>query len=88
MEPELNPVPTQTEHPARATARTVFAVVIALAIGAPLLITASGVGSDVAGVAVILAIAGAITRIMALPWTNEFLARFAPWLAAAPKTGA
>lgn len=88
IETEQASAPTQTEHPYRATIRTAFAVVIALAVGAPLLIEASGAGTDVAGVAVILAVAAAITRVMALPWTNEFLERFIPWLAAAPKSEA
>ena len=76
---------TQTEHPARATVRTLFAVLIALAAGAPILIQASGADGNIVGVAAVLAVAGGITRVMALPWTEDFLGRFLPWLAAAPK---
>lgn len=74
--------PTQTRHPWRATVRTVFAVVVALAAMLPLLVEASGVDETLAPVAGALAIAGAITRVMALPAVNAFLARFVPWLAA------
>lgn len=74
--------PTQTRHPWRATVRTVVAVVVALAAMLPLLIEASGVDETLAPVAGALAIAGAITRIMALPAVEAFLARFVPWLSA------
>lgn len=76
--------PTQVQRPWRATARTVFAVVIALATMLPLLVQASGLDEAWRPVAGALAIAGAITRVMALPVVDDFLARFLPWLAAAP----
>jgi len=72
--------PTQTRHPWRATVRTVVAVVVALAAMLPLLVEASGVDETLAPVAGALAIAGAITRVMALPAVDAFLARFLPWL--------
>lgn len=76
---------TQSAHPWRATIRTVLAVVVALAAGAPLIYTAIMQADPVtatgaAGVA--LAVAGAITRVMALPFVETFLRRFVPWLAA------
>lgn len=74
--------PTQTRHPWRATIRTTFAVVVALAAMLPALVAASGVDETLAPVAGALAIAGAITRVMALPAVDAFLSRFVPWLAA------
>ncbi|SFM72171.1 hypothetical protein SAMN05421671_3140 [Pimelobacter simplex] len=76
--------PTQVRRPWRATARTLFAAVVALAAMLPLLVQASGLDDTWAPVAGALAIAGAITRIMALPVVEDFLARFVPWLAAEP----
>ena len=76
---------TQGVHPWRATARTVFALVLALAAMAPLIYEAiaqadaEGATGAAAGA---LAIAGAITRVLALPAVEAFLARFVPWLAA------
>ena len=76
--------PTQTRHPWRATIRTALAVVVALAAMLPALVAASGVDQTLAPVAGALALAAAITRVMALPAVDEFLARFVPWLAADP----
>lgn len=76
---------TQSAHPWRATVRTVFAAVVALAAGAPLLYTAifnDDPATATGGLAVVLAVAGAITRVMALPFVEDFLRRFVPWLAA------
>lgn len=75
---------TQSRRPWRATARTVFQAVVALAAGLPLILAAAGLGEAVPGVAVTLAVAAALTRVMALPWTEDFLRRFVPWLAADP----
>lgn len=72
---------TQTRHPWRATIRTAVAVIVALAAMLPLLVAASGLDETLAPVAGALAIAGAITRVMALPAVDAFLARFLPWLA-------
>lgn len=76
---------TQTKHPWRATARTIFAAVVSLAAMAPAIYAAITSGSPEAATgwgAIALAIAGAITRLMALPAVEEFLRRFVPWLAA------
>lgn len=76
---------TQGVHPWRATVRTVFALVVALAAMAPLIYgavaqaDAEGATGAAAGA---LAIAGAITRVLALPAVDAFLARFVPWLSA------
>lgn len=82
VEPVVTPNPTQARHPWRATARTIFAAVIALAAMLPLLVEASGVDETAGAVAGALAIAGAITRIMAIPQVNDFLERFLPFLGA------
>lgn len=79
------PVPTQVKRPWRATARTLFAALVALAAMLPLLVEASGLDETLAPVAGALAIAGAITRIMALPGVEAFLQQFLPFLAATPK---
>lgn len=76
--------PTQVRRPWKATVRTVFAVVVALAAMFPLLVQASGLDETLGPVAGALAISSAITRIMALPSVDDFLARFLPWLAADP----
>lgn len=76
--------PTQVRRPWRASLRTGFAVIIALAAMTPSLVAASGLDETLRPVAGALAIAAAITRIMALPAVDEFLARFLPWLAADP----
>lgn len=76
---------TQGAHPWRATARTVFAVVVAGAAMAPALyeaIAEDDAASATGAAAVALAIAGAITRALALPAVETFLGRFLPWLAA------
>lgn len=77
----MEPTPTQTAHPWRATVRTLFAALIALAAMFPLLVDASGLDDTWGPVAGSLAIAGAITRIMAIPQVNQFLERFLPFLA-------
>lgn len=76
---------TQGEHPWRATIRTVFALVIALAAAAPFIYEAAVQHNPelaTGAAAGALAIAGAITRIMALPVVESVLQRFMPWLAA------
>lgn len=78
-------VTTQSQHPWRATVRTVLAIIIALAAMAPVVYTAATMQSPelaTGAAAAALTIAGAITRIMALPVVEAFLQRFLPWLAA------
>lgn len=72
--------PTQVAHPAKAVVRTVFAMVVAFAAMWPLIVEAAGLGAE-AWVATSITIAGAITRIMALPAVNGFIERFLPFLA-------
>lgn len=75
---------TQTEHPWRATARTVFAFIVAVAAIWSLVVEAAGFDDALPVVAATVALAGGITRVMALPGVNDLLTRFFPWLAAAP----
>lgn len=77
---------TQGAHPWRATFRTVFALVVAIAAMAPLIYSAIAQASPegaTGAAAGALAIAGAITRVLALPTVDAFLSRFLPWLSAA-----
>lgn len=76
--------PTQTKHPWRATARTVFAVVVALASLLPELVLTAGIPAE-RGVAQVLAVAAVITRMLAMPAVDQLLREHFPWLAAAPK---
>lgn len=81
--------PTQVSRPWRATVRTLFQALVSFAALAPLLAAAveEATGYDVHGVrfvVVALAVAAAITRIMAIPAVEAFLARFLPFLAADP----
>jgi hypothetical protein len=86
----LEPVePTQVRHPWRATVRTVFAAVVAFASMAPLIYQAATGDSPerATGVAAIgLAVAGGVTRVLALPVVEQFLRRFVPFLAAQPRS--
>lgn len=79
--------PTQLRRPWRATVRTVFQLMLALATLLPFI--ASGIYDDVDQAPVVvgqvLAVAAGVTRVMAAPQVEAFLKRFAPWLAAAPK---
>lgn len=67
----------------RSTIRTALAVLIALAAALPVLVAEAGL--DVTRwpwLGVVLAVAAAITRVMASPVTEGLLRRFVPWLAA------
>ena len=75
--------PTQVRRPWRTTSRTLFQAFIALCVMFPVLVQTAGL--DVAAfpwLAVPLAVAGAVARIMALPQVEAFLKRFLPFLAA------
>lgn len=79
-----NARPTQTDHPWRASARTIFQAVVAFAAMWGVVVEAIGLDPAWEWVAASLVVAGAITRVMALPSVEEFLRRFLPFLAAAP----
>lgn len=73
---------TQVAHPGRATLRTVFQILIALAAGWALVIEALGLDPGIPWVAATLAFAAGVTRLMALPFVESLLRQYVPWLAA------
>ena len=75
--------PTQTRHPWRATIRTAFAAAVALASLLPYVVAEAHVDA-VPGVSQVLAVAAAVTRIMAIPGVNDWLKIYLPWLATDP----
>lgn len=82
--------PTQVARPWRTTVRTTFqGIVAAAAVAAP--VYAAATNHDPAAAtgwaATGLAVAAGVTRVMALPAVEGFLARFAPFLAAQPPAG-
>jgi hypothetical protein len=76
---------TQARHPWRATARTAFAFIVGLAAVWSLIVEAAGVDPGLPVVAATIAVATAVTRIMALPGVNNLFDRFAPWLLPEPR---
>ena len=83
MSPLPVSVPSQTVYPWRATVRTVFQLVLAIATLLPVVLVTGGIPVEGA-LAQVVAVALAITRLMQTPAVNEILARFAPWLLAEP----
>ncbi|WP_209021860.1 hypothetical protein [Nocardioides sp. 503] len=78
--------PTQVRRPWRSTARTVFQAFIGLCVLAPLIVGATGLTvAQLPWLGVVLGVAAAVTRIMAIPGVEAWLRRFLPFLAAAPK---
>lgn len=74
---------TQVAHPWRTVVRTIFQLVLGLAIALPSLV----VGLDLppsAGLTAALGIAAAVTRVMAIPAVDALLRQWLPWLAADP----
>lgn len=66
---------TQIRHPWRATARTIFAYAVAIATVWPLIVQALGLDQTWLWVSVSLAVAGGLTRIMAIPAVDTLLAK-------------
>lgn len=84
-----NPYPkraefTQEEHPWQAVTRTIFEVAVGFIPVWVAVVAILGIES-VPWVASSLVLTGAVTRIMAEPVVNEFLTRWVPWLAPAPR---
>ena len=73
--------PTQVRNPRRALIRTIFAAAVSLAAIAPFIVNALGVTATGGVWAAVLAVAGAITRVMALPGVNAWIESYVPWLA-------
>lgn len=80
--PVVTENPTQVEHQWKATVRTAFQVILALAVIIPLAIPAVGLTATAGAGAVIIAVASGVARVMALPSVNEAIDRFLPWLRA------
>jgi hypothetical protein len=74
---------TQVEYPWRATVRTVIQALLGLAAILPLLIKSIGLSESLPIVGGVLAVAAIITRIMANPLVNSWLAMIG--LSAAPR---
>jgi hypothetical protein len=74
--------PTQVRHPWRATARTIFAALVAFASMWGVIVEALHLDPTWQWVAIATAVTGGITRLMAVPAVEMFLRRFLPWLAA------
>lgn len=75
--------PTQTRHPWRATARTALAGVLGAVSLLPTVAITAGVDT-VPAVAQAVVVAGAVTRVMALPAVDGWLRTYLPWLATTP----
>lgn len=84
MTTTTTPTATQTAHPWRATLRTILAALVGLAAAWALIIEALGLDTGIPWVATSLAVAGGVTRVLALPAVTAWLERFLPWLAPAP----
>jgi hypothetical protein len=76
--------PTQSRHPWRATLRTVFAGAVGALTLLPEVAAAAHIGT-LPTVVQILGVAGAVTRVLALPGVDGWLRAYVPWLAATPK---
>jgi hypothetical protein len=76
---------TQTRHPLRTTLRTVFELLIALAVVVPLVLAELGYTDLIVFGVSVVAVCAAVTRVMAIPQVVAFLERFVPWLAPEPK---
>lgn len=75
--------PTQARHPWRATVRTIVAAVVGLALLGPLVAAELGVQS-VPWAAGVLAVIGAVTRVLAIPGVEAWMRQYVPWLSAEP----
>lgn len=84
-----SPVPTQVKRPWRATVRTAFAALVALASMAPLVYSAAYQNDPEKATGwstVALAIAAGVTRVLAVPAVETFLQAYLPFLAADSKS--
>lgn len=98
-EPQPTPtgIATQSAHPWRATVRTVLVAVISAAVILPSLLPVVSswateqdwlpeevTAAVVSVTAIVVAVAGLLTRLWALPGVEAWFRRHVPWLAAAP----
>ena len=82
--PEGTPQPTQVKRPWRAVVRTCFQAAVGAASMAPMVYEAAthhDAAQATGFAATGLAISAGLTRVMAVPAVNVFLARFLPFLA-------
>ena len=78
---------SQITYPSRAVIRTTFQALLGLCALAPVVYTAASQHDPAVATgaaAGVLAVTGAVTRIMALPGVDAWLRVYVPWLAAAP----
>lgn len=68
------------------TIRTILQTAFGVAAGLPLILAASGIPATAAGIAVVLAVAGGFTRVMALPVVENLLDRFGLGFVTPPET--
>ncbi|MEV6798553.1 hypothetical protein AB0M91_09415 [Micromonospora rifamycinica] len=83
MQQPIDPAPTQTRHPWRATIRTVVAGTVGALSLLPEVALTAGVDT-VPAVAQAVVVAGAVTRVLALPAVDAWMRQYVPWLATAP----
>jgi len=84
--------PTQVEYPRRAAIRSGFQAFIGLCAIVPAVVAAALFGVDMSNapgwlvgtLALIVGVAMGVTRVMALPVVNAWIAKHVPWLAAEP----
>jgi uncharacterized membrane protein YagU involved in acid resistance len=76
---------TQTRHPWRATARTVFAFLVSHAVVLPVVAAQESSVSNLPYASSLVAIAGVVTRVLAIPAVDTFLRTYLPFLSAQPK---
>lgn len=76
--------PTQVRRPWRSTARTIFQATVSLAAMWGLIVATLDL-PDWAWVGTSIAVAGGITRVMAIPAVETWLRTWLPFLSAAPK---
>ncbi|TDC01864.1 hypothetical protein E1091_02010 [Micromonospora fluostatini] len=81
------PAPTQTRHPWRATVRTAFAATVGALSLIPVAAATAGIDT-VPAVTQAVVVAGAITRVLALPGVDAWLRVYVPWLASEPPADA
>lgn len=72
--------PTQAQHPWRATLRTVVAAAVALLPLLPVIAETAHI-QTVPIVAGVLVVAGAVTRVLAVPAVVDWMRRYLPFLA-------
>lgn len=75
---------TQARHPWRATVRTIFAAAIGIAPLLPVIAGTAGLAA-IPWVAGVLALAGTITRVLAVPGVDIWLRKYFSVLSAKPK---